>query len=104
MIRFIIRTTVSKRDVSGNCYHADIITSTRTGKSLVLSASLGSDGGNTKAFLRNMGIDWEEMLYVENMMGIRDFDRRYKNIKTRDILRPVFEHELTKDMIHNLET
>ena len=75
MIRFLIDTTVSKRDISGNCYHYSIVTSTSTGQSVTIRAGWGSDGGNIKAALHKAGIEWEEMRYTERTLPIRQWNK-----------------------------
>ncbi len=98
MIRFLIDTTVSKRDVSGNCYHYSVVTSTKTGQSLTIGSGWGSDGGNIKALLRRAGLDWSEIHYAEAMIPIREFNRREPENGEA-----VHEHEVKGDMFLNLE-
>jgi len=98
MIRYIINTTVAKRDVSGNCYNYSIVTSTKTGERLAINSGWGSDGGNVKALLRKAGLDWNEIHYSERVVAIREFNRLKKHIPAF-----VYEHETTTDMILDLE-
>lgn len=98
MIRFIVATTVAKRDVNGNCYNHSIVTSTKTGHQLKINSGWGSDGGNVKAMLREAGMEWEEFQYYESVVPIREYVRLMKNFA------PFFlEHEVTSEMILGLE-
>ena len=98
MIRFLIDTTIRKRDVSGNCYHFTCVTSTKTGKSLTVNSGWGSDGGNIKAFLRRMNVEWNEMHYSEAVLPARQYDRIEKGLQNT-----IFEHELTTENVLELE-
>ena len=97
MVRFLIDTTVSKRDIYGNCYHYDVITATKTGNSLVVRPTWGSDGGNTKALCRKAGLDWSEIRYTERVIHIREFKRSEPDAG-------VYEHEVTPEMVLALES
>lgn len=98
MIRFLIHTTVSKRDMYGNCYSYSSVTSTKTGRSLVISSGAMSDGGNVKALLRKAGLEHSEIHYTESMLPIREWNRREPS---KD--HTVYEHEVNDNMILNLE-
>lgn len=98
MIRFLIDTTVSKRDVSGNCYHYSVVTSTKTGRNLIVATGWGSDGGNIRALLRNAGLEWSELHYSERVIGKREFKQSDSFSENT-----VHEHEITDNMIFNLE-
>lgn len=99
MIRYLIDTTVSKRDVSGNCYNYSVVTSTKTGATLRINSGYGSDGGNIKAMLRKAGLDWSEIHYSERLLPIREFWRRREEALTDS----THEHEVTDEMILGLE-
>ena len=98
MIRFIISTTVKRRDINGNCYNYSVVTSTKTGATLEIDSGSGSDGGNIKAIVREAGIDWEEMHYSECVLPAR----RYEQVK-RIVPSFFHEHEITSEMILDLE-
>jgi len=98
MIRFIIDTYISKRDTNGNCYNFSIVKSTKTGHTIEIDSGWGSDGNNVHAILRRAKIEWGEMHYTNNVLPIRKFNQFKKTI-------PSFfaEHEVSKEMIHDLE-
>ena len=98
MIRFLINTTVSKRDIYGNCYNYSIVTSTKTGKRLAINSGWGSDGGNIRAMLRQAGLEWNEISYTDSMVGIREHGRLKANIANF-----VHEHNVTHAMFFELE-
>jgi len=98
MIRFIINTTVSKRDMYGNCYNYSTVTSTKTGRRFTVHASYGSSGDNIKSKLRQSGLEWEEINYSECVIPIREFNRLEKNI-----VDAVSESDVDKSMIISLE-
>jgi len=100
MIRFLIHTTVKSRDVNGNCYNFSKITSTKTGKSLFVNSGWGSDGGNIKSLVKRAGkLEWSEMHYTESL----EKARRYNQIKARTEIDTDGEHNLTYEMILDLE-
>ena len=98
MIRFLINTTIKKRDSDGNSYNFSIVTSTKTHHTLEIDSGWGSDGGNIKALLRKAGLEWDEFHYSERVVLAREF-KRLKSIV------PSFmhEHEITNGMILSLE-
>lgn len=98
MIRFLIDTTVRRRDVNGNCYNFSIITSTKTGESLKVDSGWGSDGGNIKHFLRQAGLEWEEIHYTERTVPAREY-KRLESLRPESLL----EHELSNEAILALE-
>ena len=98
MIRFLIDTTVSKRDMYGNCYSYSTVTSTKTGRSLVINSGAMSSGCNVKGILRSAGLEHSEIHYAESMLPIREFNRREP---AKDGV--VYEHEVKGEMLLNLE-
>lgn len=96
MIRFIVETTSSKTDINGNRYHFATITSTKTGQSLAVD-HVGGDS-NIEHRLREAGLEWGEMKAINRTEAIREWQRQRKWLKT-----PVFEHEVTDEMILGLE-
>lgn len=97
MIRFLIDTTVSKRDINGNCYNFSVVTSTKTGKHLVIDSGWGSSGDNVWALLRKAGLDWAELKYCERVIGIRDFNHSKPDHEI------IHEHEATGEILLSLE-
>lgn len=94
MIRFIIETTSSKRDVYGNRYHFADITSTITGQRLRCGVGGAS---NALSLVRQTGARFDEIHNVEIAhVPLRDWRRADKRTK-------IFEHQVTPDMITALE-
>ncbi|KKM74879.1 hypothetical protein LCGC14_1395970 [marine sediment metagenome] len=98
MIRFLIDTTVAKRDLYGNCYSYSIVTSTKTGASLAIDSGAMSNGGNVTALLRNAGLEWSSIHYSESMLPIRRFNAARKVLQN-----PLYEHLVTGEIILALE-
>lgn len=99
MIRFIVETVSSKRDVYGNCYHYAIVTSTKTNKCLIIKHCGGPD--NARHYVHKV-VEWSEMYSSETSLPIRQFDRLAKGIEKSPVA--FFEHELTNEMLLALET
>lgn len=96
-IRFIVETFSRKRDVNGNTYHCAVITSTITGKELLLASVDGPN--NALGLLRNLlKLDWSAVHGVN-----------VEDIPARDWLRhrahksELYEHKVTADMMTALE-
>lgn len=97
-IRFIISTTVAKRDIYGNCYNFSQVTSTLTGRSVTINSGWGSDGSNVRALLRSQGLEWSQLYYCERVIGKRDYKRELA-LRTCAI----HETEVTADTFFDLE-
>ena len=85
MIRAILHSRYSKRDINGNCYWYSTVTNTENGESV----SFHTHGdGNTRAILRELGFDWREMSCTEECMPIRRW-----NECARCDCKDVYEHD-----------
>ena len=103
MIKYIVQTTTSVRDYNGNCYHFARITSTKTGKSIVIDGIGGDD--NAAALLLRTPDDgtkpvaaWHEIHSSQAWARKRDWQRMSK-IRMAG---KVFEHEVTPKMLRAL--
>ena len=96
-MRFYITTYVSKRDKNGNCYSYSIVTA-KGCKVLRVNNGNQCSGGNIIAKLQRAGVTWAEMDSLEHLMPIREFQRNRKALAD-----PVFEREVTTDMLLALE-
>lgn len=96
-IRFIVETFTRKRDVNGNTYHCAVITSTLTGKELLLASVDGLN--NALGLLRNLlKCEWSEVHSVNiEEMPARDW------LRHRAHKSGIYEHEVTADMLTALE-
>jgi len=73
LIKLIIMTYTSERDVNGNCYHAARVISTATRESAVF----GNVGGenNMTGYARNAGLEWEEIFSAQIVLPKRQWKR-----------------------------
>lgn len=76
MIKLIITTYTSKRDVYGNCYHSAVFTSTATGDSFQVRETGGDS--NAAHFARKAGLDWTEISSSQSVLPIREYNRLVK--------------------------
>lgn len=98
MIRFIIETVSSRRDINGNRYHYATITSTATEKRLKVRDIGGPS--NARGMVMNANPAYCGELYsVEREIPIREFDRARRFHETGAFM----EHEVTATMICDLE-
>jgi len=97
-IRFVLETHTRSRDINGTRYHFGIITSTRSGRTI----RVGNLGGNSNLQhdLRNCGIDWHEMHCNQSDHPIRRWNELFR---CHDKAGAIYEHELTKEMLLELE-
>lgn len=78
-MKFIIDTTYSKRDISGNVYNYSTITNIETNKSASYNGGWGSND-NLICYFRRLGIDSNDLYRSESIIGIRDFNKQVKNL------------------------
>ena len=97
MIKYIIHTDTSATDINGNRYHFARVTSTRTGKSLVID-SVGGDSNAPALVHRALNLDWSELHYTNSTHRKRDW-QRMRNFATRGNL---YEHDVTAKMLRAL--
>jgi hypothetical protein len=86
MIKLLVHTVSSKRDVYGNCYHSATFTSTRTGSQF----SMRDTGGENNAahFARKAGLDWDEVSSTQATLPIRQYNavvRSWQYMRWKDI-------------------
>jgi hypothetical protein len=100
-IRFILEIVSSRVDRAGNTYHWARITSTATGRDLVISDIGGPS--NARSHLRKFvpGLDFGEIFSVESTLGVRDWKRSQALANGG---RPIYEHDLTPAMFAALES
>ena len=108
MIRFIIESNFSNRDISGNVYNMAKVTSTKTGDHLWILGGWGSNGSNARSLVNQAIGDRYSYSNAIHTTGnvyhkIREFDRLEKEIKRYGSF--VIEHETEKaiTMIQELE-
>ena len=111
MIKYIVQTTTSVRDYNGNCYHFARITSTKTGKSIVIDG-IGGDDNAAALLLRTpddgtkpVAAGWHEIHSSQAWARKRDWQRMSKfagGFDGDDYIGKVFEHEVTPKMLRAL--
>ena len=106
MIKYIVHTTSSYNDYYGNTYHFARITSTKTGKSLVIKQIGGRDNAAHLLFRSNdnskpLVNDWREIYSVQQWEKKREYQRLEKFAQGSDGSK-VYEHEVTATMIRRL--
>ena len=114
MIKYIIHTTSSYNDYYGNTYHFARITSTKTGKSLVIKQIGGKDNAAHLLLRRNdwgssvenpngkpLVNDWREIYSAQQWEKKREWQRLEKFAQGSDGSK-VYEHEVTPTMIRRL--
>lgn len=72
MIKAILESLYSKRDIYGNCYWAFRFTDVPTGKQVTGTVSGGES--NISAIVREMGLTWEQVHYSMQEIPIRQFN------------------------------
>ena len=106
MIKYIVHTTSSHNDYYGNSYHFAQITSTKTGKSLVVN-SVASPGNAAHLLLRRNGdskplvSDWSEMYAVHRWEKKQEWIRLAHHTKGFDGDQH-YEADVTATMIRRL--
>lgn len=78
-MKFIIDTTYSKRDISGNVYNYSTITNIETNKSASYNGGWGSND-NLICYFRRLGYESNQLYRSEATIGIRDFNRQSKTL------------------------
>ncbi len=96
MIKYIIDTVSSLRDVNGNCYHFARITSTKTGNSLVID-SVGGESNAPSLVRSKLDLDFSEIHYTNTWESKRDWQRMSKFASSG-----LYEHDITATMLRRL--
>ena len=96
MIKYIIDTISSLRDVNGNCYHFARITSTKTGHSLVID-SVGGDSNAPALVRRLLDLDFSQIHNTNTYEAKRDWQRMSKFASSG-----LYEHDVTATMLCRL--
>jgi len=81
MIKFIIETVTSSRDVNGNCYHIAVVT--RTDNHEYFRTQVGSES-NAVHYARCAGLDWNELYNVQRIVSKRTYKWTSKNVGYRE--------------------
>ena len=102
-IKWIVHTTTSERDYNGNCYHFARITSTKTGKSIVID-HVGGERNAVGLLFRTpedgakpVANDWSEIYDHQTVIGKRDWQRMNKFANGK-----IYEHDVTPKMLRAL--
>jgi len=93
MITLMVHTMSSKADINGNRYHIARITSAKT-KNAILVSTYGE--GNIIHKLRSFGFEWEDLYETNETIGKRRLNHLAQTANC-------YEHELTMEMLENLE-
>ena len=106
MIKYIVHTTSSYNDYYGNSYHFARITSTKTGKSLVIEGVGGVDNAAHLLLRRNgdgkpLVNDWSEIYRVQLWEKKREWQRLEK-FAVGSYSDKVYEGDVTATMIRRL--
>ena len=106
MIKYIVHTTSSYNDYYGNTYHFARITSTKSGKSLVIKQIGGRDNAAHLLFRSNgdskpLGNDWREIYSAGQWEKKREWQRLEKFAQGSDGSK-VYEGDVTATMIRRL--
>ena len=96
MIKYIIDTVSSLRDVNGNCYHFARITSTKTGNSLVID-QVGGESNIRALVMKKLNLDFSQIHYTNSWEGKRDWQRVSKFAS-----QGLYEHTTTAKMLRAL--
>lgn len=94
MIRYIVETITSERDVNGNCYCFAVVTSTKTKARILFNT-----GGKSNAIhdvMRLLDLTWKDVYEVQVTLPKRRW-REYAKAVT------LYEHELTPEMLLAIE-
>lgn len=81
MIKYILETVTSKRDVNGNCYHLGVVTRTSDGKTI--SSNIGGPSTLTH-HARHAGLGWEEVYTVQCVVSKRELTRLKNGVSYRE--------------------
>ena len=96
MIRFIVETVSSNRDLYGNCYHFAQVTSTKTGKSLRID-SVGGESNASALVRRTLDLGWDDLFSTSQYLPKREWQRRANHGSTK-----LYEHNVTAKMLRAL--
>lgn len=80
MIKYIVHTISSLRDVNGNCYHYAIVTSVKSGISIAIS-SYGSDNARYDILAANPKLKHENIFCVQSFEAKKEWKRMEKYAK-----------------------
>jgi hypothetical protein len=81
MIKFIIETVTSSRDVNGNCYHIAVIT--RTDNRECFRTDVGGNQ-NAMYYARKAGLEFDEVYNVQCVVAKRYFKWVSKDVRYRE--------------------
>jgi len=111
LIKYIVHTTTSNRDLNGNCYHFARITSTKTGKSIVIDG-VGGDSNAAGLLLRrdektgkSIAKNWNEVHTYQTFEPKREWQRMNKfanGFNGSDISGKIYEWKVTPQMLRAL--
>lgn len=76
MIKLIVETVTSERDLNGNCYHAAIFVSTRTGERMTVR-DIGGES-NARGAAREAGLEWDELYCTQAVIPKRQWQHTVK--------------------------
>jgi len=79
MIKLLVHTITSKRDMNGNCYHSATFTSTVSGSSFNMPDTGGEN--NATHFARKAGLNWDEISSTQATLPIRQYNAIVKSWK-----------------------
>jgi hypothetical protein len=94
VIKYIIHTETTPRDVNGNTYHFTVVTSTLT-RSWVCGAT--ESRSEALRVLTLLGIKWDEVYNVNTRISKRDWQgkvRQYKSLTAKELSRLITEGDL----------
>ena len=106
MIKYIVHTTSAYSDLNGNTYHFAKITSTKTGKSLVVSPVGGVDNAAHLLLRRNgdskpLVNDWREIYSAQSWEKKREWQRLERFAQNRSVAK-YYEGDVTATIIRRL--
>ena len=81
MIRAIVHVFTASRDIYGNCYHAVRVTNTETGQYVACRTNAES---NPRSYLRDLGLEWNELYSVHEVLPIRQWYATVKGFEYVD--------------------
>ena len=81
VIKFIIETVTSSRDVNGNRYHIAVVT--RTDNHECFRTIVGGDS-NAQHYARCAGLEWSELYNVQRVVSKRTYKWTSKNVGYRE--------------------
>lgn len=101
MIRYIVETISSERDVYGNRYHFARVTSTKTGHSLVIDG-VGGDRNAPITVSQLLDLYGGQVWETQSHLPIRDWQRHRKYATTGEYVAVYSEGSLTATDLRRL--